>query len=74
MYDSMKDILRFSVKIGGDSMSDFRNIYGEKGGYQECHKVYRRGGEPCFKCKNKIKRIKVGGRSAHFCPKCQKQP
>ncbi len=71
MYNEMKEMLRFSIKIGGDSMSDFRNIYGEKGKFQKYHKVYQKKGEACTRCKAKIERIKVGGRSSHYCPKCQ---
>jgi formamidopyrimidine-DNA glycosylase len=50
-------------------MSDYRNPYGEKGGYQKIHKVYRKVGEKCVRknCIGTIQRIKVGGRSAHFC-------
>ena len=32
----------------------------------------RREKEKCFRCGVKIKRAKIGGRSAHFCPHCQK--
>jgi len=35
-------------------------------------KVYRRAGEPCYNCGAVIERIKLGGRSTHFCPHCQK--
>ncbi|MFQ6019748.1 MAG: zinc finger domain-containing protein, partial [Dehalococcoidia bacterium] len=28
--------------------------------------------EPCLKCGTPIRRIKVGGRSTHFCPHCQR--
>jgi len=72
MFDATKKILKFSIKLGGDSMSDFRNIYGKRGGYQDHHKVYQRKGKPCFKCKTKIERIVVGSRGTHFCPNCQK--
>ena len=72
MYNIMKKILRFAIKAGGDSMSDFRNIYGEAGKFQNHHQVYRREGEKCSRCLTAIKRLKIGGRSAHFCPKCQK--
>lgn len=71
MYNIMKKILRLAIKAGGDSMSDFRNIYGEAGKFQNYHQVYRREGEKCSHCLTIIKRIKIGGRSAHFCPKCQ---
>ncbi|MEI6296779.1 MAG: DNA-formamidopyrimidine glycosylase [bacterium] len=74
IFESTKAILKKSIEMGGDSMSDFRNINGEKGGFQECHKAYRRKGEICPKrgCGGFINRIKVGGRSAHFCETHQK--
>lgn len=73
IYKNMRLILKKAISLGGDSMSDYRNIYGEKGNYQDHHKVYHREGKPCLKkgCKGKIRRIKVGGRSACFCPVCQ---
>ncbi len=75
LFKSIIDVLKHSIKVGGDSMSDYRNPYGEKGGYQNIHKVYRRTGEKCFvkNCKGVIKRIKVGGRSAHYCEVHQKK-
>lgn len=74
LYKSIIGVLNQSIKLGGDSMSDYRNPYGEKGGYQKIHKVYRRTGEKCQKkgCGGIIRRIKVGGRSAHYCDKHQK--
>ena len=70
----MKKVLELGMDFGGDSMSDYRNILGEKGRFQEKHKVYQRDGEECGKprCGGIIGRIKVGGRSAHFCGKRQK--
>lgn len=70
IYSSMKKILNKSIKLGGDSMSDYRNAYGKKGGFQNFHKAYRKTGEKCPKpgCRGIIKRITVGGRSSHFCP------
>lgn len=69
IFDATKEILSKSIRLGGDSMSDFRNIEGEKGGYQKCHLVYRQTGKKCNRklCCGKIIRTKVGGRSAHFC-------
>lgn len=73
IYSSIKKTLRKGLFFGGDSDSDYRNINGEKGSFQNFHKVYGRAGKPCLKrkCGGTIKRIVVGGRSAHFCPKCQ---
>jgi len=71
-YQAMKKILRRAIKLKGTSISDFRTISGEKGYYGKEKKVYRREGEECRRCCSKIKRVKIGGRSAHFCPICQK--
>lgn len=74
IFKNSKIILKKSISLGGDSMSDYRNVFGERGGFQNIHKVYRKIGTRCTNnnCKNKIsaiiKRIVVKGRSAHFCP------
>lgn len=70
IFKVMQEILRFSIKHGGDSKSDYRNAFGEKGGFQNFHKAYSRRKQPCPKknCRGIIERIVVKGRSAHFCP------
>lgn len=74
LYKNILTTLKQSIEIGGDSLSDYRNPYGERGGYQDIHKVYRKTGKPCAKagCKGLIKRLRIGGRSAHYCPLHQK--
>jgi len=72
IYEAMKEILKKAIAVKGESISDFRRITGEKGGFDPLRKVYRREGEKCPRCGKIIKRVKIGGRSAHFCPKCQK--
>ncbi|HEY4715138.1 MAG TPA: DNA-formamidopyrimidine glycosylase [Candidatus Paceibacterota bacterium] len=73
IFSSMKKVLKKSIALGGDSMSDYRNINGEKGKFQLYHRAYRRTGEKCEKNDGGvIIRKKLGGRSAHFCPVHQK--
>lgn len=72
IYDVMREILPKAVELGGESISDFRRPSGEKGKFDSLRKVYRREGEKCFRCETIIKRVKIGGRSAHFCSKCQR--
>ena len=74
MFTAMKALLKKGIYFGGDSMSDYRNIKGEKGQFQEHHQAYRLTGKTCSKrgCGGKITRLVVGGRSAHFCDKHQK--
>ncbi|HOK35209.1 MAG TPA: DNA-formamidopyrimidine glycosylase [Candidatus Pacearchaeota archaeon] len=71
IYQAMKKILKKAVEAGGESISDFRRISGEKGGFDPLRKVYRREGQSCFRCGAIIKRVQIRSRSAHFCPKCQ---
>jgi len=74
MFSVMKPLLNKGIKFGGDSTSDYRNIYGLPGAFQGKHKVYRKKGESCARknCSGVIIRKVVGGRSAHFCPTHQK--
>ena len=72
IYQSMQTILKLAIKNKGTSFSDYRNPSGEKGNFGNFTKVYQKKGQNCSRCKTKIQRIKIAGRSAHFCPKCQK--
>jgi formamidopyrimidine-DNA glycosylase len=69
---SVKEVLREAIALGGSSISDYVDADGEEGFFQLQHRVYGREGEPCLVCKTPIKRIVIGGRSSHYCPKCQK--
>jgi formamidopyrimidine-DNA glycosylase len=71
IYTAMRDILNKAIELRGDSFSDFRTLYGEKGGAQSLNKVYQKENKPCPRCKGMIKRITQGGRGTFFCPKCQ---
>ncbi len=72
IYDSLQDVLQKSIKLRGESFSDYRDINGEKGGFDKIRMAYRREGEKCRRCGTIIKRKKIGSRSCHFCPVCQK--
>ena len=72
IFQNIKKILESAIKQQGSSSQYYLDACGEEGHYVQYHKVYQKEGEKCLHCKTKIKRIKLGGRSAHFCPKCQK--
>jgi len=69
MFQAMQKILNRSIKLGGDSMSDYLNLYGKPGKFQNYHQAYRRTGKRCRKkgCKGVIMRKVINSRSAHFC-------
>jgi formamidopyrimidine-DNA glycosylase len=72
LHRAIKAVLREAIKAGGSSISDYVDADGEEGFFQLRHRVYGREGEPCLKCNTPIKRIVIGGRSSHYCPKCQR--
>ena len=74
IFNSMKKLLKMGINFGGDSMSDYRNIYGLPGKFQMHHMAYRRTGQKCLKrgCTGIIVREMINNRSAHFCSKHQK--
>lgn len=74
MFTAMQDVLQRGIDFGGDSMSDYRDIDGKRGRFQNDHNAYRLTGTTCKKkgCKGKIERIIIGARSAHFCNTHQK--
>ena len=66
-------VLAEAIEHRGTTFSDFRDGYGEIGGHQEHLSVFHRAGEPCPLCGTIIEKIKCGGRTTSFCPKCQKR-
>lgn len=74
IFENMKNILTKGIDFGGDSMSDYRNIYGERGSFQMHHQAYRCTGKICSKkgCSGVIIKKIINNRSAHFCSKHQK--
>jgi formamidopyrimidine-DNA glycosylase len=65
-------VMRRSIETGGSSISDYISPDGQDGAYQDERMVYARAGEPCKVCNTPIKRIVVGQRGTHFCPRCQR--
>ncbi len=68
---AIKRVLRRAIEAGGSTIRDYVNAAGERGTFQLSHRVYDREGEPCCVCKTEIVRIVLGGRSTHYCPRCQ---
>jgi formamidopyrimidine-DNA glycosylase len=72
LHASIRDVLLAGVEAGGASFKDYRNTTGNVGSMQKLVKVFRRTGKPCYGCGTTIERVKIGGRSTHFCPTCQR--
>jgi len=72
LHSHVQDILRFAIENMGSSVDTYSGVDGQAGKYQTYLRVYGREGEECLSCKGKIVREKIGSRSAHYCPHCQR--
>ena len=66
-------ILKLSIKKGGSSIKDFKNIQGKSGNFQEFFHVYGQENKGCSRisCKGKVKKISISNRSSFYCTECQ---
>ena len=71
LRECLIEILELSIGAGGTTFSDFRDLEGVNGNYGGQAAVYRRTGQPCPRCGRAIERIKLAGRSTHWCSSCQ---
>jgi formamidopyrimidine-DNA glycosylase len=70
---AIKATLRKALRHRGSSLRDYVDANGAPGAFQKLHNVYDRENEPCRIRASPIKRIVLGGRSTHFCPRCQRR-
>ena len=73
LYAEIQAVLREGLAARGTSGKRglYRDLWGQKGRYQEQLKVFRREGEPCPGCPGEVALIRIGGRATHYCPSCQ---
>ncbi len=72
LFQTIVSMLERSIHCGGTSFSDYRDLLGEKGYFQEQLKVYKKASEPCCHCGLPLRRIISAGRGTYLCPACQK--
>ena len=71
LHDSIIEILQKAINLGGSTIRTYKNSFGKEGEMQNELKVYAKQNTACPNCGTKIKKIKLSGRGAHFCPHCQ---
>src|SRR5262245_12424016 len=73
LYRAMQEVLQESIGFRGTTLEDeaYVDLFGKPGEFQNELKVYGRAGLPCRRCRTPIEVVKIGGRSAFFCPQCQ---
>jgi len=75
LHAAIQTVLRRGLKNLGTSLgtgkANFYSVGRRRGRNRDELNVFRRTGEPCPRCTAEIRRIIVGQRSTHICPKCQ---
>ncbi|KZY29108.1 MULTISPECIES: bifunctional DNA-formamidopyrimidine glycosylase/DNA-(apurinic or apyrimidinic site) lyase [unclassified Oleiphilus] len=72
LADTIKEVLRKSIKQGGTTLKDFVGSDGKPGYFKQELNVYGRGGEACVECGQALKEIRQGNRATVYCSQCQK--
>jgi len=72
LRNHLRDVLNESIANRGTTISDYRDAFGESGGFERWLRVYDRAGEPCVVCATPIRRVVLTNRSAFYCPVCQR--
>jgi formamidopyrimidine-DNA glycosylase len=72
LFTNLIEILNLAIRHRGSSISDYVDAAGARGDFQQHHSVYGRDGQPCSRCGSPIRRIVLGQRGTHYCPRCQR--
>lgn len=72
LHKAIVEVINLGIKYGGASSSNYVDVSGLGGSYQDHFLVYKREGQQCLNCNSIIQKIKLGGRGTFFCPGCQK--
>jgi formamidopyrimidine-DNA glycosylase len=72
LHEMVIKVLHKAINNRGTSVDDYLDGYGRSGNFQNLLQVYGKTNQPCPHCSTPIKRIAIGGRSTHYCPRCQK--
>ena len=74
LREAIAHVLTAAIAHRGSTIRNYVGGSGLSGGYQDEFRAYGRTGLPCPRCETPIAMARVGGRSSHFCPKCQPAP
>ncbi len=72
LHGHIQFLLLKAIKLAGTSVDTYSGVNGQPGSFQNYLKAYGREGSPCERCGRGIVREKIGSRSAHYCPSCQR--
>lgn len=65
-----KEVLEHAIKLGGTTIRSYESAKGVHGLFQNELLVHNQ--DICPTCKERVSKIRVGGRGTYYCPNCQK--
>ncbi len=68
---SLRAVLRRALARGGTTLRDFRSSRNQPGYFRMQLKAYGRADQPCRRCDGAIRGLRIGQRTAYYCPRCQ---
>ncbi len=78
LCSAIGEVLRRGIEAQGTSLgagrTNFYSVAGRRGENADNLRVFRRQGSPCPRCATILRRIVVGQRATHLCPRCQPAP
>jgi len=75
LHTAMGEVLARAVRLLGERVvGRVEGPLTESAEGQRLLRVPRREGTPCTRCGTPVQRVRIGGRSAFFCPACQPSP
>jgi formamidopyrimidine-DNA glycosylase len=73
LHGALTAVLRGAVEARGTSFRDYRDAFGERGGFAAQLQAYGRGGQPCARCGATLKSSHaIDGRATVWCAGCQR--
>ena len=68
-----REVMERALEVGGTSFDAlYVNVDGRSGYFARSLNAYGKEGEPCPRCGSTMRRVMHGGRSSHYCPRCQR--
>jgi formamidopyrimidine-DNA glycosylase len=72
LHQVMLKILTRAIAMEGTTLATYVSPDSQPGRFMTQLQVFRRTGEPCPRCGRAIRRVRLAGRSTHFCSRCQR--
>jgi formamidopyrimidine-DNA glycosylase len=72
LVDAILQVLTQSIRSGGTTLRDYRNVSNQPGAFARQLQCYGRAEKPCLRCGTPLRSAIIATRTTTFCPICQR--